>query len=53
MQGQHDPDYETIVKSISAILFLSTPYHGNNLAETLDRILQASFTAVLSSTYQS
>ena len=28
---------------VSAILFLSTPHRGTNLAETLNRILQASF----------
>ncbi|KAI9792951.1 MAG: hypothetical protein M1816_001273 [Peltula sp. TS41687] len=42
MQGLYDRDYERIVESISAIVFLSTPHRGTNLAETLKRILQAS-----------
>jgi hypothetical protein len=42
MQGLHDPDYEKIVESISAIIFLSTPHRGTNLAEILNRILQVS-----------
>ncbi|KAM0816606.1 putative NACHT and WD domain protein [Seiridium cardinale] len=41
MQGQHDPKYETIIKSISAITFLATPHRGTNLAETLNKILQS------------
>jgi hypothetical protein len=43
MQGQNDPTYEYIVKSVSSIIFLSTPHRGTNLAETLNRILQVSF----------
>jgi len=43
MQGQFDPEYEPIMKSVSAILFMSTPHRGTNLAETLNRILQVSF----------
>jgi len=43
MQGQNDPTYSNIIKSISAIIFLSTPHRGTNLAETLNRILQVSF----------
>lgn len=43
MQGQNDPEYEAIVKAVSAIIFLSTPHRGTNLAETLNRVLQASF----------
>ncbi|KAM7184417.1 hypothetical protein V8F20_012240 [Naviculisporaceae sp. PSN 640] len=42
IQGQHDPDYVHIIKSVLAILFLSTPHRGTNLAETLSRILQVS-----------
>lgn len=42
MQGQYDPEYKRIVEAISAIIFLSTPHRGTNLAETLNRILQAS-----------
>jgi len=42
MQGQYDPEYKAIVDAISAIIFLSTPHRGTNLAETLNRILQAS-----------
>ncbi|KAL4917357.1 hypothetical protein BDW62DRAFT_85983 [Aspergillus aurantiobrunneus] len=43
MQGQNDPDYEHIVKSISAILFLATPHRGSNLADILNRVLEASW----------
>lgn len=43
MQGQNDPISENIIKSIFAIIFLSTPHRGTNLAETLNRILQVSF----------
>lgn len=43
MQGQNDPEYESIIKAISAITFLATPHRGTNLAETLNRILQSTF----------
>lgn len=43
MQGQNDPAYEKIIKAVTAIVFLSTPHRGTNLAETLNRILQVSF----------
>lgn len=43
MLGQNDPTYEYIIKSVSSIIFLSTPHRGTNLAETLNRILQVSF----------
>ncbi|KAK8110225.1 uncharacterized protein PG998_006682, partial [Apiospora kogelbergensis] len=45
LQGQIDPMYQDIVKSISSIVFLSTPHRGTHLAETLNRILQVSFLA--------
>lgn len=41
MQGQNDPEYESIVKAISAITFLATPHRGTHLAQTLNRILQS------------
>jgi hypothetical protein len=41
MQGQNDPEYEAIIKAITAITFLATPHRGTNLAETLNRILQS------------
>ncbi|KAK0725978.1 hypothetical protein B0H67DRAFT_572039 [Lasiosphaeris hirsuta] len=43
MQGQNDPNYDDIIKSITSIIFLSTPHRGTNLAEILNRILQVSF----------
>ena len=43
MQGQNDPEYEKIIKAISAITFLATPHRGTNLADTLDRISRATF----------
>ncbi|KAL8911480.1 MAG: hypothetical protein Q9171_003341 [Xanthocarpia ochracea] len=41
--GQNDEHYKTLVRSIFAIIFLSTPHRGSNLAEILNRILVASF----------
>ena len=41
MQGQNDPEYAHIIKSIAAITFLATPHRGTNLAQTLNRILQS------------
>ena len=41
--GQNDEHYKALVRSISAIIFLSTPHRGSNLAEILNRILVASF----------
>ena len=41
--GQNDEHYKALVQSISAIVFLSTPHRGSNLAEILNRILIASF----------
>lgn len=42
LQGQNDPTYSDIIKSISSVIFLSTPHRGTNLAEVLNRILQVS-----------
>lgn len=41
--GQNDEHYKALARSISAIIFLSTPHRGSNLAEILNRILAASF----------
>ncbi|KAI4263424.1 MAG: hypothetical protein L6R42_001427 [Xanthoria sp. 1 TBL-2021] len=41
--GQNDEHYKALAQSISAIIFLSTPHRGSNLAEILNRILVASF----------
>ncbi|KAF7550706.1 hypothetical protein G7046_g7936 [Stylonectria norvegica] len=43
IQGQNDPKYKAIVKAISAVVFLATPHRGTNLAQTLNRILQSTF----------
>lgn len=43
MQGQNDPNYRKIIKSVTSIVFLSTPHRGTNLAETLNRILRVTF----------
>lgn len=43
MLGQIDGNYDDIVQSISAIVFLSTPHRGTHLAEILNRILSISF----------
>ena len=42
LQGQNDKEYAEIVSSIRAVLFLSTPHRGSNLAELLNRVLQVS-----------
>ncbi|KAL1878008.1 hypothetical protein Daus18300_002362 [Diaporthe australafricana] len=41
MQGQNDPEYESIIKAIAAITFLATPHRGTALAQTLNRILDS------------
>ncbi|POS72340.1 hypothetical protein DHEL01_v209267 [Diaporthe helianthi] len=41
--GLHDENYSKMVSAVSAIIFLSTPHRGSNLAETLNRVLSASF----------
>ncbi|KAL8888657.1 MAG: hypothetical protein Q9192_006143, partial [Flavoplaca navasiana] len=41
--GQNDDQYRQIVKSTRAVLFLSTPHRGTDLAELLNRILAVSF----------
>jgi len=41
--GQNDEEYQDVVRSISAIIFLATPHRGTNLAEHLNRILAVSF----------
>ncbi|POR31146.1 Uncharacterized protein TPAR_08652 [Tolypocladium paradoxum] len=43
LQGQHDPHYSDIINAITAIIFMSTPHRGADLAETLNRIIQISF----------
>lgn len=41
MQGQNDPEYESLIKAIAAVTFLATPHRGTNLAELLNRILRS------------
>ncbi|KAL6875968.1 WD40 repeat-containing protein [Trichoderma longibrachiatum] len=41
--GLYDDNYKDIIRSVSAIVFLSTPHRGTHLAETLNRILAVSF----------
>ncbi|KAI0183667.1 hypothetical protein EV127DRAFT_17783 [Xylaria flabelliformis] len=41
--GLHDVNYQELVQAVSAIIFLSTPHRGSNLAEILNRVLAASF----------
>ncbi|RFU78967.1 wd40 repeat-containing [Trichoderma arundinaceum] len=40
--GLHDDNYKGIIRSVSAIVFLSTPHRGTQLAETLNRVLAVS-----------
>ena len=41
--GRNDSQYQDLVHSISAVVFLATPHRGTNLAEVLNRVLTASF----------
>ena len=40
--GQNDEEYQNIIRSVSAILFLATPHRGTNLAKVLNRVLKVS-----------
>lgn len=40
--GQNDDHYRDMIKAAHAILFLSTPHRGTNLAEILNKILAVS-----------
>lgn len=40
IQGQLDPEYKEIVHSIKAIIFLSTPHRGTDLAKVLNHLLE-------------
>ncbi|KAI1123686.1 hypothetical protein F5Y10DRAFT_251265 [Nemania abortiva] len=41
--GLHDNNYQEITQAVSAVIFLSTPHRGTNLAKVLNRVLAASF----------
>ncbi|KAI2467412.1 hypothetical protein F4781DRAFT_311348 [Annulohypoxylon bovei var. microspora] len=41
--GFLDENYKSIISSISAVIFLSTPHRGTNLAEILNNLLAISF----------
>ncbi|KAI1190713.1 hypothetical protein F5B17DRAFT_37040 [Nemania serpens] len=41
--GLHDAHYQDVVRGVSAIIFLSTPHRGTNLAKILNRVLAVSF----------
>ncbi|KAK3955687.1 hypothetical protein QBC32DRAFT_395282 [Pseudoneurospora amorphoporcata] len=45
LMGFHDKAYKDIIAVVSAIIFLSTPHRGTNLADTLENLLQYSFQA--------
>jgi hypothetical protein len=42
IQGQNNNNHKDIVEQVRAVLFLSTPHRGTDLAETLNRILSVS-----------
>ena len=42
MQGHNDDEFKGPISQVKAVLFLSTPHQGTNLAETLNRILSVS-----------
>ncbi|KAK2601546.1 hypothetical protein QQS21_004864 [Conoideocrella luteorostrata] len=41
LQGQHDPEYCDIIRAVKVMVFMATPHRGADLAETLNRIIQA------------
>ncbi|KAI0540426.1 hypothetical protein GGR58DRAFT_146121 [Xylaria digitata] len=41
--GVFDVNYKEVIESVSAIIFLSTPHRGTNLAAILNRVLAVSF----------
>lgn len=41
--GLHDAHYQEVVRGVSAIIFLSTPHRGTNLAKILNKVLAVSF----------
>jgi hypothetical protein len=41
MQGLYDPEYKSIIRSISTIVFLATPHRGSDFAGTLNKVLKA------------
>lgn len=51
MRGLNDSNYENIVSQIRAVLFLSTPHRGSNLADTLDKILSISLVGHMRKAY--
>ena len=40
--GRSNPQYESLIKNISAMVFLATPHRGSAFAATLNNILKAS-----------
>lgn len=42
LYGQYDATYKPIIDSIRSILFLSTPHHGTQRADQLNKVLKAS-----------
>ncbi|KFZ05991.1 hypothetical protein V501_07831 [Pseudogymnoascus sp. VKM F-4519 (FW-2642)] len=42
MQGHNDDGFKGFISQVKAVLFLSTPHRGTNLAEILNRILSVS-----------
>ena len=44
LRGRNDKEYSNLVSQVRAVLFLSTPHRGSNLADTLDRILSVTLT---------
>jgi hypothetical protein len=42
IQGANNSDYKDIVSQVRAVIFLSTPHRGTNLADLLNRILSVS-----------
>ncbi|KAK5682670.1 hypothetical protein LTS10_005799 [Elasticomyces elasticus] len=41
--GQQDANFRGMIQSVAAMLFLATPHRGSGSAETLNRVLMASF----------
>ena len=45
LRGLNDNSYDNIIPQVRAVVFLSTPHRGSELANTLDKILSISLTS--------
>ncbi|KAL6714385.1 hypothetical protein ACLMJK_007808 [Lecanora helva] len=45
LRGRNNSEHKDIISKVRAVLFLSTPHRGSNLADTLNKILSVSLTS--------